>query len=88
MKTYHQWEENLLYRPEIDGPPLNPHTISGAEVQIKQLASNIRTSFGLDPQWQDHKQRIIKAMNLLDQAAGLLDDGTMGGKMRNTPHQY
>ena len=96
MKNFQEWlktntplhEYYGTYEPSLDGPPLLPHTISGAEIQIRHLASNIRTTFGIDPRWQDHKQRIHKVMELLDKAAGLLDDGTMNGEMRNTPHKY
>jgi len=75
--------ESYNYNPSIDGPPLEPHTISGAEVQIRQLATNIRTTFGLDPKWKDYQQQFQQATALLEKAASLLDDGTMSGDLRN-----
>jgi hypothetical protein len=87
-KNFYHWLQEVSYNQSIDGPPLQPHTISGAEVQIRQLASNIRTTFNLDPQWKDHQQQILKATQLLDQAADMLDDGSMGGDLRNAPHKY
>jgi hypothetical protein len=90
MKKFKEWQienENYSYSQHIDGPPLEPHTISGAEVQIRQLARNIRTTFNLDERWKQHHQQILKATELLDQAANAIGEA-MSGEERNTPHQY
>jgi hypothetical protein len=84
MKSFREWQG---YTPSIDGPPLEPHTISGAEVQIKQLASHIRTSFNLDDRWTQYHQQIAQAAELLNQAADLLGR-VMTSSERNTPHKY
>lgn len=78
---------SVTYNPSIDGPPLKPSTISGAEMQIKELATQIRTTFGLDPKWADHKDQIVAATKLLDQAADSIGD-YMDGDKRNDPHKF
>jgi len=78
---------SVPYNPSIDGPPLKPGTISGAEMQIKELATQIRTTFGLDPKWADHKKQILDATKLLDQAADSIGD-YMDGSLRNDPHKF
>jgi hypothetical protein len=78
---------SVPYNPSIDGPPLKPGTISGAEMQIKELATQIRTTFGLDPKWDDHKKQILDATKLLDQAADSIGD-YMDGDKRNDPHKF
>ena len=90
MKKYDEWrinEEGYAYNSSVDGPPLEPHTIHGAENQIRTLARNIRTTFGLDPKWQQYKQQILKATQQLDEAANILGE-EMSGDERNDPHQY
>jgi len=89
MKKFKQWriEEGYSYTPSIDGPALQPHTISGAEVQIRQLASNIRTTFNLDERWKEHHTQILQATKLLDDAANMIGN-VMSGEERNTPHKY
>jgi len=79
--------KSVTYSPSIDGPPLKPYTISGAEIQNKELATQIRTTFGLDPKWDDHKKQILDATKLLDQAADSIGD-YMDGSLRNDPHQF
>lgn len=88
-KTFYNWLQEVSYNQSIDGPPLMPKSISGAEVQIRTLASNIRTTFNLDPQWKEYQQQILKATELLDQAADMLDEsGKMSGDLRNAAHKY
>ena len=78
---------NRVYSASIDGPPLKPVSISGAEVQIRELAIQIRTTFGLDEKWNDHKQEILDATQLLDKAADQLGK-EMDGDKRNDPHKF
>ena len=80
MKTFKEWN----YQPTIDGPALDPHTISGAEVQIRTLARNIRSSFVYMPnsKWADYRDQIFKACEMLDQAANTIGDN-MSGEIRN-----
>ena len=90
LSKFKKWRienENYNYTPTIDGPPLEPHTISGAEVQIRQLSTNIRTTFNLDPRWNQYRNQIIEATNLLDKAADLIGN-VMSGEERNTPHRF
>jgi hypothetical protein len=86
MKTFSQWSENCNYNPSIDGPPLDPHTIAGTEVQIRTLARNIRSSFVHRPnnRWKNYRDQIFKATELLDQAANSIGEN-MDGQNRNTP---
>lgn len=90
MNKFKQWRienESYAYTPSIDGPPLEPHTISGAEVQIRQLATNIRTTFNLDERWKQHHQQILQATKMLDEAANMIGN-IMSGEERNTPHRF
>lgn len=87
MKKYKKWVESAHpYSQSIDGPALSPTTIHGAENQIRVMALNIRTTFGLDKRF--NKAAIYKACELLEQAASLLDDGTLTGDTRNSPHEF
>lgn len=87
MKSLKEWRANENYTASIDGPPLEPHTISGAEYQIRHLARNIRTTFNLDDRWKQYQQQISQATQLLDQAANTIGN-IMSGEERNTPHKY
>ena len=86
MKSFKEWQD-YSYTQSIDGPPLDPHTISGAEVQIKQLARNIRSSFNVDERWKQYQRQISQATEMLEQAADLLGK-IMSSEERNTPHKY
>ena len=69
MKSFYNWiqiTENVSQQ--------QPDTISGAEVQIRTLAHNIRTAFSNDPKWNEYELQIQQATMLLDRAAGMLDD--------------
>lgn len=90
MKKFEDWKvirENVTFNPNIDGEPLNPKTIAGAEVQIRTLARNIRTSFGLDKSFGNNHQSIHKAAELIDQAANIIGND-MDGDLRNQSHGY
>lgn len=90
MKKFKQYQienENYSYTQSIDGPPLEPHTISGAEVQIRQLAKNIRTTFNLDERWKQYHAQILQATRLLDEAANTIGN-IMSGEERNSPHRF
>ena len=90
MKHFVEWrieEGGFPYSERIDGPPLNPHTISGAENQIRALASNIRTTFNLDPRWKKYRDQILASTKHLEEAADALGE-KMSGDERNQPHQY
>jgi hypothetical protein len=87
MKTFYQFTENDIYRPSIDGPALEPTTIAGAEHQIQSLATQIRTTFGIDPSFKEFNQQIQQATKLLEQAANLLGNN-MSGEQRATPHKW
>lgn len=94
MKSYKEYlhensliSETLSYIPEIDGPPLLPKHIHGAEVQIKNLAGNIRTTFGLDERYAKFKMQINKAADLLDEAANLIGN-VMSSEERMQPHKF
>jgi hypothetical protein len=57
MKSFKEWQiKEVNYNQNIDGPPLEPATISGAQVQIRQLAFNIRTTFVLDEKFIQYKR--------------------------------
>ena len=83
MKTYKEWNEQV-YQPTIDGAPLDPRTIAGAEVQIRTLALRIRSNFVHIPnsQWSDYRNQILKATELMDQAANTIGEN-MSGELRN-----
>jgi hypothetical protein len=83
----YQREMVEMYIPSIDGPPLKPSTIAGVEVQIRELATQIRTTFGLDEKWDDHKNQIFDATKILDQAADQIGR-KMDGDKRNDPHKF
>lgn len=82
MKSFTEWKMNESYNPNIDGPPLEPHTLMGARTQIQILARNIRTTFGLDEKW--NSQAIHDATQHLEQAAMAL------AKLDNriVPHKF
>lgn len=84
MKTFKEWNEQIIYQPTIDGPPLDPHTISGTEVQIRTLASHIRSNFIHIPnsKWMDYKNQILTACEMLDRAANTIG-ANMDGELRN-----
>jgi len=91
MKSYKSWKINeaaYAYTQSIDGPPLHPHTIAGAEVQIRTLAMNIRTTFKLDEKFAQFHEQIMKATTLLEQAADTIGQGDMSGEARNTAHKF
>ena len=91
MKRLNDWllskniNENVIVA--LDGEPLKPRTISGAERQIRQLALEIRTTFGLDERFKNHPG-IQACSKLLEQAASVLDDGSLSGEERNAPHRF
>lgn len=87
FKQYRIENENYNYAPSIDGPALEPHTINGAEMQIRQLARNIRTTFNLDERWKPYHAQILQATKLLDEAANTIGN-IMSGEERNTPHRF
>jgi hypothetical protein len=84
MKTFKQFTEQITYQPLIDGPPLDPHTISGAEVQMRTLATHIRSNFVHIPnsKWLNFRNQILKACELLEQAANTIGEN-MDGELRN-----
>ena len=75
-----------------DGPPLEPHTISAAENQIRILARNIRTTFNHDPNFVRFRDVLLKATNLMDDAAGIIGHAAMQDQdtldLRVKPHKY
>jgi hypothetical protein len=86
MKTF---KEYFNYQPAIDGPALDPSTISGSEVQIRTLARNIRSSFVHLPNspWIDFRDQILKACEILEQAVNIVGnnmDGELRGKKSTT----
>ena len=90
MKHFNEWrieEAGYAYSPSIDGPPLEPKSIHGAENQIRTLAANIRTTFNLDPRWARYKDQILAATKHLDEGADALGTG-MSREERGQPHQY
>jgi len=74
------------YSPTIDGEPFNPPTISAAETQIMHMASMVFSSFGVDPQFESIRQDVLKARQLMDDAAKAL--GRNADELRNVPHKY
>ncbi len=87
LSTYTNWlkkENSDIYRPEIDGPPLKPKTIAGAEQQIRHLAYEIRGTFGSDPRLQAYKWQIQQATEMLERAASIIGN-VMSGEERNLP---
>jgi len=68
MKSFQKWMENQV----SNEPLLQPYTLSGAEKQIRMLATNIRTTFGLDPKWESYKEQILAATQHLEEGANLL----------------
>ena len=84
MKTFKEWNEQVTYQQSIDGPPLDPHTISGAEVQIRTLALHIRSNFIHIPnsKWRDYRNQILAASEMLDRAANTIGEN-MDGEVRN-----
>jgi hypothetical protein len=89
MKHFNEWrieEAGYLYSQSIDGPPLEPTSISGAENQIRTLARNIRTSFNFDPRWKKFQDQILSATKHLDDGANMLGKN-MSREERNQPHQ-
>lgn len=89
MKKFNEFltEAGFPYRASIDGPPLNPHTISGAENQIRELARQIRTTFGIDERWRVHKPQIVQACSILDKAADIIGSN-MSDEERMLPHKF
>ena len=93
MKNFFEWAARLNemnYDQKLDGPPLMPHHISGAENQIRTLARNLRTTFNLDPEFQAHHEQIFKAAQLLDQAADIIGDTMLGDQahFRGKTHKF
>lgn len=89
MKKFNHWvNESFVYNQQIDGPPLKTHTIAAAEVQIRQLALELRTSFGLDKRFEQYHDQIFKAAELLEKAVSTLESVRARGIDRNTPHKY
>jgi hypothetical protein len=80
MRTFKDW------RIKEDYTPIDLHTISGAEGQIRTLAAHIRSSFVYRPNspWLEYRDQILKAGELLNQAADLIGQN-MDGTTRNTP---
>jgi hypothetical protein len=72
MKNFKTWqltEGHIQYNPRIDGEPLQPKTAMGAALQCEYLATQIRTTFGLDERFAAHRDAIHKCGELLEQAA-------------------
>ena len=90
-RKFNEWmytlSERLNYDQRVDGPPLHPNTISGAEVQIRYLASEIFTTFCVDPQFQQYREQIMQARSLMEQAADALGQG-MAPELRSATHSY
>jgi len=80
-------ESGYGYSQHLDGAPLKPKTIVGAEEQIYELAREIRTTFGLDKRWAMYKNQIVRATSMMDDAAKLLGEG-MSGEERSTEHNF
>ena len=88
MKTFREYREsNWGYSQHLDGPPLKPKTIAGAEQQIYKLAEEIRNTFGIDEKWARHKDQIFRATIMMDEAAELLGQG-MNAEERNDEHRW
>lgn len=83
MKKFKEWTET--FNQNIDGPPLTPDTIMGAENQLKALARNIRTTFLLDPRFKNNPG-ILEATNLIDKAADVIGND-VDGSLRQTKYQ-
>ncbi len=87
IQSLQQWME-LNFSQQIDGPALTPKNISGAEIQIRGLARNLRTTFLLDdPNFASHTEQIKEAISLLEKAADVIGRD-MSGDVRSQPHKY
>jgi len=87
MKDFKTWINEAHYDPNIDGPPLRPMTIAQAEAQIRELATYIRTTFGVDPRFTEHKSNIFQATQSMEGIANQLTEG-MGDDLRNQAHRF
>lgn len=92
MSFYKYLKENspywdFPYNPNSDGPPLKPNSISAAQIQIHELARNIRSSFFYDENFKEHEAEIRKATQLLDEAGKLLFN-VGDSELRRKPHKF
>ena len=72
MKNFNEWLESQYYQSSLDGPPLQPNSIPGAENQIKTLSINIRHLSRNKQFPKSVQESIFRATELLDQAANQL----------------
>jgi hypothetical protein len=85
MQSFHEWKlgEMANYNPQLDGQPLKPTTISGAQNQIFELARNIRTTFMLDERFKPYAQYLRECEESLDHAAHVLSNVSV-----DEPHKF
>jgi hypothetical protein len=83
MNSFKQWKEAISYNQGLDGQPLAPRTISGSEIQIRTLASNIHNFVNVptSPVYQ-YRDQIFKTCELLEKAATIIGDN-MPQELRN-----
>ncbi len=79
--------EGDQYRQGVDGPPLQPTTIHGAEHQLDQIAQNLEYTFGRDERFAQFKDDIAEAVNYIRKAVSVLGPVEMG-ELRTARHKF